>query len=345
MYEEKKLVASGGSDKDNFGSSCSISGELVVIGAPPVFGKGAAFGIHDIEEEGAAYLFHLDGTEIKKLTHGNERDDDAWFGVPVSIDEKVVVATPLTDGSSVLQVFSRNGTYERTIRCDDCHHGIGRAVATLGNLIVTSGVQNSMYQLFILTTEGKFLKSYGQKLRLWLESVAISEQFIVSTSRSYDSDGVTIIYSNTSPDFPKIAEIKQGGTQVAVSNDRIVINDPSANNYDGAVYLYKTDGTLVKTLEIGWRSVDITDDKVFVGGSAGSVSIYSANTGEFLEKVVAPDGEADDWFGVSVCASDSHYVVGAPGRLDDTGAAYLFQSLRNDVVKDDSSSLRFISVE
>jgi len=100
-------------------------------------------------------------------------------------------------------------------------------------------------------------------------------------------------------------------------------------------YLYKTDGTFVKTLDapsgssFGWR-VAITDDKVFVGApgdndSAGSVFIYSAATGEFIEKVLAPDGEEDDNFGTCLGTSDSHYVVGASGVDTYTGAAYLFQ--------------------
>jgi hypothetical protein len=322
-YEVKKFVASDGSVEDWFGRSCSMSGDLVVVGA-----NGAD------DYEGAAYLFHMDGTEVRKLTPGNDGQSsdyiNDYFGWSVSMDKKTVVGSP----RSYIRVFSRYGTYERTIRCDDCS-SFGRAVATHGNLIVTSGYQNSTSKIFIYTTEdGQLLKSLDQGSdNIW--DVAISEQFIVSTAR----DGKTIIYSNTSPDFPKVAEIDQGGKTIAVAGDRIVIGYGNANNndYDGAAYLYKTDGTLVTALDIHdsesrfGTSVAITDDKVLVGakynddGSTGSVFIYSAATGEFVEKVLTPDGEANDRFGSSVCASHSYFVVGAFGDDNSSGAAYWFQ--------------------
>jgi len=313
-YEEKKLVASDGSGNDYFGASCSMSEELVVVGA------------HEDIYEGAAYLFHLNGTEVKKLTPEDDGDDDDRFGVSVSMDEKVVVGSYYGD---YVRLFSRNGTYERTIRCELCTY-FGYRVATLGNLIVASGIQNFIGKLFIYTKEGQLLKTLEQEG--FINDVAMSEQFIASTAQ----DGKTIIYSNTSPDFTKIAEINQGGTAIAVSNDRLVMGNQYAN--DGATYLYKTDGTLVTALNRQDASggsfgvsVAITDDKVIVsapydGGYSGSVFIYSAVTGEFLEKVLAPHGRAWDRFGWSVCASDSYYVVGATGvDYHNTGAAYLFQ--------------------
>jgi len=124
-------------------------------------------------------------------------------------------------------VFSRDGTYERTLTCDDCIL-FGDDVATLGNLIVTEGSihetsryddQNSTSKLFIYSTEdGQLLKSLEQGSDRIFE-IAISEQLIVSTT-----EHTTFIYSNTFPDFPKIAEINRGGAKVAVSSGRIVIS-------------------------------------------------------------------------------------------------------------------------
>jgi len=132
---------------------------------------------------------------------------------------------------------------------------------------VAPGMQNSISKLFLYTKEGEFIKLLEQGSDdIW--GVAISEQFIVSTAR----DGKTFIYSNTSPDFPKIAEINQGGTEVAVSGDRIVIGDINTNDRDGATYLYKTDGTLVTALDrqdasryswFGW-SVAIMDQHLSI---------------------------------------------------------------------------------
>lgn len=56
-----KFIASDGGYLNFFGSSCSISNDLVIIGA-----YGADSGT------GAAYLFNLNGNELKKLTPGSE---------------------------------------------------------------------------------------------------------------------------------------------------------------------------------------------------------------------------------------------------------------------------------
>jgi len=274
----------------------------------------------------------MDGTEVVKLTPGNDGNNWDLFSGSVSIDEKVVVGS--TGG--YIRVFSRDGMYERTIRCDDCYE-FGERVVTHGNLTVTSGIQNSISKLFIYSTEdGQLLKSFEQEYSI--SDVAMSEQFIVSTA----GDGKTFIYNNTSTDFMEIAEINQAGLKVAVSGERLVIGNVHANNQEGAAYLYKTDGTLVKTLDrqvassisdFG-ESVAIIDDKVIVsapldddqGEFSGSVFIYSAETGEYIEKILAPDGGAYEQFGASVCASDSYYVVGTPGDDFAIGAAYLFQS-------------------
>eukprot|EP00594_Rhizosolenia_setigera_P020187 CAMPEP_0178958386 /NCGR_PEP_ID=MMETSP0789-20121207/11588_1 /TAXON_ID=3005 /ORGANISM="Rhizosolenia setigera, Strain CCMP 1694" /LENGTH=345 /DNA_ID=CAMNT_0020641035 /DNA_START=1 /DNA_END=1038 /DNA_ORIENTATION=- len=318
-YEEI-FTASDGNCHDKFGSSCSMSDDLIVIGARCVGG------IWLFNNDGAAYLFNLDGTEVAKLTPGDS----------VAIDEKVVVGTGFD--LNYVQVFSRNSTYERTIYCVECS-SFGSNVATHGNLIVTNGAygytENFIYKLFIYSTEdGQLLKSLEGD---FIYDVAMSEQFIVSTALN----GKTFIYNNTSPDFAKIAEINQGGREVAVAGDRIVFGDATAKSYNGVAYLYKTDGTLVKTLDRQDASSDswfgfslaITDNKVIVGAYRdddggcmnGSIFIYSADTGDFIEKVVGPDGKRFNYFGSSVCASDSHYVVGAQGVDRNTGAAYLFQ--------------------
>lgn len=136
-----------------------------------------------------------------------------------------------------------------------------------------------------------------------------------------------------------IAQIEDGGENVATAGNRIVFG----NWMFDIAKLYKTDGTFIKNLDhdstsgssFGY-SVEITDDKILVGADAddvggvntGSVFIYSSD-GEFIEKKVAPDAKTYDVFGSSVCASNSHYVVGASGVDDNgdlSGAAYLFQS-------------------
>eukprot|EP00594_Rhizosolenia_setigera_P008054 CAMPEP_0178973056 /NCGR_PEP_ID=MMETSP0789-20121207/21470_1 /TAXON_ID=3005 /ORGANISM="Rhizosolenia setigera, Strain CCMP 1694" /LENGTH=101 /DNA_ID=CAMNT_0020660799 /DNA_START=380 /DNA_END=685 /DNA_ORIENTATION=- len=95
-------------------------------------------------------------------------------------------------------------------------------------------------------------------------------------------------------------------------------------------WLYKTYSTLASG---SWFSndVEITDDRVLVSAPdddyGGSIFIYSAVTGNSIEKRVALDTQPEDnSFGDSVCASNFYYMVGtsgAGGNGDKTGTAYL----------------------
>ena len=141
------------------------------------------------------------------------------------------------------------------------------------------------------------------------------------------------------------------GNSVKVSDDGSTMvvgahGEDDKGSAAGAVYIYSWDGSNWTGEEkltasdgaandyFGW-TVDISEDgnTILVGAygdddshtNSGSVFIYSAVTGEFFEKVLAPDGEAKYYFGRSVCASNSHYMVGASGVDSNTGAAYLFQ--------------------
>lgn len=326
-YNEKKIIASDGESLDYFGASCSMTDVSVVIGA---YGVDSWIG--------AAYLISLSGTEIKKLTPNNGESWDE-FGHSVSMDEKVVVGSL---GGKYVEVFSHDGIYERTITCNDCtfyeDYGFGFRVATLGDKIVIIGYQDALYKLFIYTTGGQKLKELEQGSDS-ISDVAISNEVIVTTAL----EGKTVVYSNSEPDFPKMTEIDKGGISVSVSGNRLVIGDWTASAWDGAAWIYNTNGTPVKTLErqdstsgshFG-HNVAITGDKIIVGAerddeggfNTGSVFIYSAINGEFIEKVLAPDGKDYNYFGYGVCASDSYYMVGATGVDDNgglSGAAYLF---------------------
>jgi uncharacterized repeat protein (TIGR01451 family) len=103
--EQQKLTASDGSDLDLFGSSASIDGDTVVVGAPA---GGAA---------GSAYVFVRSGTtwtEQQKLVAPDGATLDA-FGSAVSLSgDTAVIGAPNGDGPSANQgsayVFVRSGT-------------------------------------------------------------------------------------------------------------------------------------------------------------------------------------------------------------------------------------------
>jgi len=103
--QKEKLVASDGGASDAFGTSVSISGDTVVVGAPSISGGSS---------RGAAYVFVREGDdwpEHTKLLADDGASGDA-FGTSVSISESfIVVGAPLSDlaasGSGSAHLFVR----------------------------------------------------------------------------------------------------------------------------------------------------------------------------------------------------------------------------------------------
>lgn len=312
-YSEKKLLASDGVARDEFGNSCSMSEDVIVIGAP----------MEGDEYTGAAYVFNLDGSEVNKITPDSDAGNSENFGHAVSVDEKIVIGT---SWNNYIRVTSLRGYYERTISCDDCSI-FGSVLATHGETIVaTGGIDSSynLYNLFIYSTNGTMLEMIEEEGDE-INAVDISDDVIVSTT-AYK----TFVYSISS-DFATISEIEMGGWAVATYGDRIVIgNEVAYGGYNGAAFLYNINGTHIKDLEstsdfLFGTSVDITAEKIIIGTHpAASVSIYSTETGEF-EETVSP--APDTGLGRCVGMSGSYFVSGAPDVDDNgylSGAGYIF---------------------
>src|SRR5262249_46725162 len=77
---EMKLTASDGAAEDNFASSVSTTGSIILVGAHAVDGPGGI-------DQGAAYVFKYNGagwTQTHNLTAGNGAASD-FFGTAVAI--------------------------------------------------------------------------------------------------------------------------------------------------------------------------------------------------------------------------------------------------------------------
>jgi len=108
--EQQKLTAGDGAAEDWFGSMVAVSGDTVVVGAPPGdIGANA--------DQGSAYVFMRTGstwTQQQKLTANDGAAGDAFGGWVALSGDTVVVGARLDDlGASVDQgsayVFARSG--------------------------------------------------------------------------------------------------------------------------------------------------------------------------------------------------------------------------------------------
>ncbi|MEO1079713.1 MAG: FG-GAP repeat protein [Pseudomonadota bacterium] len=142
------------------------------------------------------------------------------------------------------------------------------------------------------------------------------------------------------------------GAAVAIDGDLAVIgapNDDTGAGSSGQAHVFNVDtGTLEETLpnpspaenDRFGSAVAMRGDTALIGTpgdavvsepftepGAGSVSVYSARSGNLLQVINNPSADTSDSFGDAVAIGDNHLVVGAPrdntGDLD-SGAVYLF---------------------
>ena len=138
------------------------------------------------------------------------------------------------------------------------------------------------------------------------------------------------------------------GRAVATSGDRVVVGAPLKDGAAGAVFIYE------RLAQGGWTgirvtaddrhagdqfgyAVDIDGDTVVIGALFGDGASADTGTAYVLEPadngfwtqtaIPAPDGKANDNYGVSVAVSGDRVVVGAEGDDDlgsESGAVYVW---------------------
>lgn len=133
------------------------------------------------------------------------------------------------------------------------------------------------------------------------------------------------------------------GFSVSASGNRVVVGAPGDQTNTGAAYVFRYDGSSwVEEAKLvaddgapydyfGW-SVSISGDTIVVGAfgdesSQGSAYVFR-NTGlAWVQetKLVASDGSSPDYFGYAVSVSENTVVVGAFGKNEFTGVAYVFR--------------------
>ena len=141
------------------------------------------------------------------------------------------------------------------------------------------------------------------------------------------------------------------GYDVATDGDYVFISSPVIDSYKGAVYVFKNnDGVWTEVQQLtasdaqnadyfGY-SVDVQGDYAIIGAygdddiasDAGAAYIFRNISGTWTEvqKITAPNAEADDHFGIDVGIYGDYAIIGAPESEYDTvnsGSAYIFKNI------------------
>jgi hypothetical protein len=267
LTEIAKLTASDGAGGAELGYSAAFSGNTIVVGAP-----GASSGFFMF---GAAYVFvrpasgWMNMNQTAKLTSSYET---TGLALSVATNGNTIVAGSPTDSNQF-------------------------AGATANVYVEGVGGWEDMTQTAALTLPNPNIEAFGASSAITpsgnLLLVGAPEQISV-----YFNGGVALFkkpasgWENATLSSvilpPPATGAHEFGFAIAVDGDTVVISDPEANNFTGAVFVYK----------------------------------MAASRLTEIAELTPSDGD-NDTFGWSVAISGSTIVAGAPNRSG-VGAAYVF---------------------
>ena len=322
--EEQKLLASDAAAANSFGSSVSISGNVVLVGAPENDDAGT--------DSGSAYVFHKEGTWVEKAKPvASDAATQDIFGYSVSISGNVaLVGAPENDDPGSLSgsayVYRNNGTSwleEQKLVASDAaaYDFFGWSVSISGDVALVGAPENDD-----AGTDSGSAYVYRYDGTAWVEETKLT----AIDAAAYDFFGWSVSISGD------VALVGAWG------NDEV-------GEFSGSAYVFRYDGTSwveeqkfvasdAATFDLFGRSVSISGDVALVGAwgndDAGSLSgsayVYRYNGTSWLEeqKLMASDAAAADIFGSSVSISGDVALVGAFGNDDAgslSGSAYVYR--------------------
>lgn len=364
--EVQKIVPSDRALSDNFGYSVAISGNYLVVGAYQEDEDEA--GMNTLSNAGSAYIYERDGggtwNEVQKIVASDRGAGDS-FGYAVSISGDYLVVGAFAEsedefgGNTMAQsgsayVFERDGggtwnEVQKLVASD-------RAV---GDLLGTSVSISGTY--LVLTARGEDEDEAGLNTLTGAGSAYVFErdgggtwnevQKIVASDR--DANDIFGAYASIDGTYLMVGAYQED-------------EDASGSNTlsgAGSVYVFERDGGGVwnevqkivpsdraDNDNFGW-AVSVNGNNAIVGAyrededanggntqsSAGSAYIFERDGGgtwNQVQKIVASDRAADDYYGSAVDASGTDFWVGAYREDEDengantllgSGSAYVYE--------------------
>lgn len=326
--KQQKLLPSDGKAEDQFGYSVAIDGRTVLVGAHNTDAE-------NIQDSGAAYVYTL--------------GDTGWQQQAKLVAEPAYAGDTLGGNVALRNNMAMLGAIRRDDRGEDS-----------GAVFFFERKNHSWSQKQILTAiDANAGDAFGQ-------SIALSTKYLVigaphSDAPHKDSGSAYVfIRDNNTWRFQTKLMANDGaagdlfGISVAINGNTILVgadlNDEQAENA-GAVYVYVFDGKQwihqAKLVAKDGANTDIfgvrmalygdtalisarRDDIDGVGVDAGSAYLFERTDGIWTQtqKLVAPDGAADDRFGRGVALDKETALISAmhhDSKGNNAGALYVFK--------------------
>jgi len=328
--QQAKLTASDAAAGDEFGNSVSVSGDLVAIGA-----------IKDDSASGSVYIFVRNAgvwSEQAKLT-ASDGAANHYFGSSVSLsgDTAVIGARGDADngadsGSAYIFVDDGAGNWseqDKLLPADGAGGDLfGFSVSITADKAVIgananddAGTQSGSAYIFVNDGAG----NWSQQAKLTASDAAAGDEFGNSVSISGNTALIAAYFDDDNgSDSGSAYVFVDDGAGNWSEQDKLIASDGGVNQYLGYSLSIYGDVAVI--------SGYVDDDN---GPGAGSVYLFIRNAGIWTQeiKLLANDGTANDFFGISASISDNIVVVGAAGDDDNgsfSGSAYVFELADTD---------------
>ena len=281
-----KLTASDGAASNFFGDAVAVGSNKIVVGA-----YSATVGSNI--NQGAAYIYDLDGTNEIKITASDGAQGDR-FGYKVAVgDNTIAVSASFADAIYIFDLTGNQLNKITNVSASSVAIGSNKIVVGDGGDDTTANNAGAVHTYDLDgTNKSTIYASDGAASDFFGSSVAVGNDKIVVGSDAgaayiYDLDGSNEVIISAPGDAASDADF---ANSVAVGNGKIVV---------GARF----------DRDNGFQS--------------GSVYIYDLN-GNRLNKITASDGAAGDSFGRSVAIGNNRVVIIASGDNSQQGAAYIY---------------------
>lgn len=325
---QQKLIASDGAAYDSFGYAVALYGDTALIGAPTA-------DIGSNNDQGAAYFFTRSGSTWSQHTKVSYIFDaaDIRFGSAVAIDGvTALIGAPnakIGEQGGAAYVFNFSGgtwVFQVTLTQFQPYSHTGAAVDLMGDTALIGAPSCTKYAVgqvgcaFIYLRSGS-LWNFQQRLDpldgnfqdKFGNSVALAEDKALIGAPGHD------VGANTDQGAAYVFTRSAG---VWSQQQKLVAATGAAGDEFGkAVDLQQPFGYMAL---IGAPGYDVAGNN-----EQGAVFIFTQSFSNWSERerLTAPDGEANEWFGSAV-ALDDRALVGAP--LDylgspNEGSAYIFR--------------------
>jgi FG-GAP repeat len=323
LNENLKITAKDGLSGDVFGSAVAINKEFIAIGAPSDDANGF--------DSGSLYIYNHIGNFLRNVTPADANLFDA-FASAIDINDNGVAIIGATGGDG---------------KSPDS------GAAYLYNVAIDSFISK------LTPDDGAPFDNFGK-------AVALGPSFVAVGSPGHDfngsSSGAVYLFNAIVGGFISKLTPTDGaafdgfGTSVAVDGNIAAIGAPGDSDNgigSGSVYTFDmstglqlnkitpSDGAggdnfgCAVSIKNGILAVGATGDDDN-GSQSGSAYLFNAFTGEFISKLVPPDGQSFDQFASELkLISSEKIAIGSHGNDQngtDSGAAYLFNTITNTFI-------------